>query len=242
MNQTQVVTYVPNVASAAALAGNYFSPYHGKNLSVRFDYNVNKNHRLFARYSHDGNVGLGPAGSQQLPSHWLRNTNWSDQSLLGFTSILKPTVVNDFRFSYQYWQNRNLFPSDSDCSGCVGLGFPEVAVTGTNVTIGDTSNATQGRDLRKYNFTDSLSWQRGTHAFRFGTEIEHAPGTGFWGYCDPACTVVAPPELVRSSVPASLVSALFPTLPAKIATNADFLNLPFRPGACCFTGPPMRLI
>src|SRR5205085_333726 len=30
LNQTQVVTYVPNIASGAGLAGNYFSPYRGK--------------------------------------------------------------------------------------------------------------------------------------------------------------------------------------------------------------------
>ncbi|HLK69734.1 MAG TPA: carboxypeptidase regulatory-like domain-containing protein [Bryobacteraceae bacterium] len=229
-NQTQVVTFVPNVASASSLAGNYFSPYQGKNLSVRFDYNITQKHHLFLRYSHDGNSGLGPAGSQQLPSHWLQNTNWSDQSLMGLTSTLKPTVVNDFRFSYQYWQNRNLFPSASQCVGCIGLGFPEVSVTGTNVTVGDTSNATQGRDLRKFDFTDSLSWQKGSHSIHFGGEIEHAPGTGFWGYCDPACTVVAPPELVRANVPASLIGALFPTLPTQIRSNADLLNLPFLGG------------
>ncbi len=230
LNQTQVVTYVPNVASAAPLAGNYFSPYHGKNLSARFDY-TSGTHRLFARYSHDGNSGLGPNGSaQQLPSHWLRNTNWSDQSLLGVTTILRPTMVNDLRFSYQYWQNRNLFPTNSDCPACVGLGFPEVSVTGTNVIIGDTQNATQGRDVRKYDLTDSLSWQKGAHSVRFGGEIEIDPGTGFWGYCDPACTVVAPPELVRSSVPPALVSALFPTLPSRIVANQDFLNLPFLGG------------
>ncbi len=231
LNQTQVVTFVPNVASFAGLAGNYFSPYHGNNLSIRFDYNITQKHRLFARYSHDGNAGLGPAGSSlQLPSHWLRNTNWSDQSLIGLTSTLKPTLVNDFRASYQYWQNRNLFPSSSDCPGCVGLGFPEVAVNGTNVTVGDTQNATQGRDLRRFDFTDSLSWQKGSHSLHFGGEIEHAPGTGFWGYCDPACTSVAPPELVRASVPAALVAALFPTLPTAVKTNADFLNLPFLGG------------
>jgi hypothetical protein len=230
LNQTQVVSYVPNVASAAGLTGNYFSPYNGKTLSGRFDYTSGK-HRLFARYSHDGNGGIGPNnGSAQLPSHWLRNTNWSDQTLFGVTSVLKATVVNDFRFSYQYWQNRNLFPSASDCANCLGLGFPEVAVTGTNVTVGDTSNATQGRDLRKFGFTDTLSWQVKGHSIHFGGEFEYAPGTGFWGYCDPACTVVAPPELVRSSVPAALLGALFPTLPSRISTNADLLNLPFLGG------------
>ncbi|HXB72430.1 MAG TPA: carboxypeptidase regulatory-like domain-containing protein, partial [Candidatus Acidoferrales bacterium] len=230
LNQTQVVTYVPNVASAAGLAGNYFSPYRGKNLSARFDYTINGKNRLFARYSHDGNSGLGPNGSAQLPSHWLVNTNWSDQSLLGLTSVLSSTLVNDFRFSYQYWQNRNLFPKASDCPGCLGLGFPEVAVTGTNVTVGDTSNATQGRDLRKFDFTDTLSWQKAGHSLRFGGEVEIDPGTGFWGYCDPACTVVAPPELIRANVPPALVAALFPNLPTKIATNADLLNLPFLGG------------
>jgi len=231
LNQAQVVTYVPNVASAAGLAGNFGSPYHGKNLSARFDYVINQKHHLFARYSHDGNNGVGPNGSsQQLPSHWLVNTNWSDQSLLGLTSVLRSTLVNDFRFSYQYWQNRNLFPTASGCPGCLGLGFPEVAVTGTNVTVGDTSNATQGRDLRKFNFTDSLSWQKAGHSLRFGGEYEYGPGTGFWGYCDPACTVVAPPELIRANVPAALVAQLFPTLPTRIATNADLLNLPFLGG------------
>ena len=230
-NQTQVVTYVPNLPSAAALAGNYFSPYKAKNLSVKFDYAVNARHRIFARYSHDGNGGLGTAGAaQQLPSHWLRNTNWSDQSLFGATSVLRSTLINDFRFSYQYWQNRNLFPSASDCQGCVGLGLPEASVTGTNVVIGNTSNATQGRDLRKFQIVDSLSWQKGTHSVRFGGEFEYAPGTGFWGYCDPACTVVAPPELIRANVPAALIGTLFPTLPARVLTNNDFLNLPFLGG------------
>jgi len=166
--------------SAAALAGNYFSPYKGKNLSARFDYTINTNHRLFARYSHDGNSGLGPNSGVQLPSHWLRNTNWSDQSLLGVTSSLRSSVVNDFRFSYQYWHNRNLFPNNSDCPDCVGIGLPEVSVSGTNVLIGNTANATQGRDLRKYGFTDSINWQKGRHGIKFGGELENAPGTGFW--------------------------------------------------------------
>lgn len=239
LNQTQVFTVQPNQASVAGLAGNFPSPYKGKNLSARFDYTLSTNHTLFARFSHDGNSGSGPNGGAQLPSHWLRNTNWSDQSVLGVTSTLRPTLVNDFRFSYQYWQNRNLFPTESDCPGCLGLLFPEVAINGTNITVGNTQNATQGRDLRRYQFTDNMSWQKGKHGFRFGFEVEHAPGTGFWGYCDPACASVAPPELVRSNVPASLVPVLFPTLPSSIMTNADLLNLPFL-GAVVGVGDPSQ--
>ena len=230
LNQTQVFTYVPNLVSASSLAGNYFSPYHGKNLSAKFDYALTSNHHLFARFSHDGNAGFGPNGGAEPPSNWLRNTNWSDQSVLGITSTLRPNLVNDFRFSYQYWQNRNLFPNDSVCSGCLGLGLAQINIYNTNVTIGNTSNATQGRDLRRFQWDDSVNWQKGTHGLKFGFEIEYAPGTGFWGFCDPACIAVASPELVRASLPPSLVSALFPTLPTQVRTAQDFMNLPFLGG------------
>jgi len=159
-NQTQVFTYVPNVASAASLVGNFPSPYKGKTLSAKFDYTLNSRNHLFARYSHDGNSGFGPNGSASPQSHWLQNKNWADQSVLGITTTVKSNLVNDFRFSYQYWQNRNLFPDSSVCNGCVGLNLPEVSVSGTNVVIGNTSNATQGRDLRRYNFTDSVNSER----------------------------------------------------------------------------------
>jgi hypothetical protein len=230
LNQTQVFTFVPNLPSAASLAGNFPSPYKGKTLSAKFDYNLSAKHHLFARYSHDGNSGFGPNGGAEPPSNWLQNTNWSDQTVLGVTSTLRPTMVNDFRFNYQYWQNRNLFPNQSVCPSCLGLNFPQVQIYDTNVTIGNTSNATQGRDLRRFQFTDSMNWQKGSHSIRYGFEIEHAPGTGFWGYCDPACLVVAPPELVRSNVPSALVGALFPTLPSTITTAQDFLNLPILGG------------
>jgi hypothetical protein len=229
INQTQVFVVQPNVASVAGLQDIYGSPYTGKTLSARFDYNLNQKNQLFARYSHDGNNGFGPNGGAQPPSNWLRNRNWSDQSLLGWTSSLRPTLVNDFRFSYQYWQNRNLFPTAAECGNCLGLNLPQVQLTGSNITVGNTSNATQGRDLRRFQFTDNVNYQRGSHRMRAGFDWEYSPGTGFWGFCDPGCVQVATPELVRGSVPAAAL-ALFPNLPSTIRTNADLLNLPFLGG------------
>ncbi|MCX6593048.1 MAG: carboxypeptidase regulatory-like domain-containing protein [Acidobacteria bacterium] len=234
ISQTQVFSYLPNLPSASSLTGNYPSPYTGKQLSVKFDYTVNQNHRVFARYSHDGNHGFGPNGGATPPSNWLRNTNWSDQSVLGVSSSLRSNMVNDFRFSYQYWQNRNLFPNDSVCSGCLGLNGPQISLNGTNVTVGNTSNATQGRDLRRFQLSDTVNWQRGKHGIRFGFDMEYSPGTGFWGFCDPACLVALPPEFVRANMAAAGLSAAiplyFPTLPTQIKTYQDILNLPFAGG------------
>lgn len=231
VNQTQAVTVQPDLPSVRGLQGAFGSPYTGKTLSARFDWRINTNHSLFARYSHDGNKGFGPNAGAPLPSNWLRNTNWSDQSVLGITSTLRPTLVNDFRFQYTYWQNRNLFPTESDCPGCLGLGLTQITLVGSsNFAVGNTSNATQGRDLRRFTFIDNATWQIGSHRVRFGTEIETAPGTGFWGFCDPGCTGAFSPEFVRTSVPASFIPVLFPRLPTTITTNQDLLNLPFAGG------------
>ena len=219
-NQDSVVTVQPNSPFFAGLAQNAVSPYTGKQISQRFDYRINENHNLFLRYSHDGNKGFGPRGGAPLPSNWVVNTNWSDQSLAGLTSALRPTLVNDFRFSYWYWQNRNLFPTETECPGCIGLGLPGMSVIGTNVTFGNTDNATQGRDLRRFIWSDNLSWQKGVHRLRFGGEFEHAPGTGFWGFDEPAFGSLWGPDQLGEAGRAAF------GIPSSIRTTQDLLRLP----------------
>ncbi len=230
MNQTQTVTVNPDLPSLAPLAGSFSSPYVGKTLSARFDYRLSANHNVFARYSHDGNSAFGPSGNTPVyPSAWLRNVNWADQSTLGVTSTLTAALVNDFRFSYNFWSNRNLFPNSSDCAGCVGLNFAGLQFVGSSLgtLVGDNINATQGRDLRDFTWTDNLTWQKGAHRIRFGGEIGLQPGTGFWGYCDPGCFAVYSPEFLTSQLTAAGVAAFFPNLPKTISSNNDILNLPF---------------
>jgi hypothetical protein len=240
MNQTQVFTVQPDLPSVSGLAGNFLSPYRGHQFSLKFDLKLNDKHNLFARYSHDQNKGVGPNGGSPLPSNWLQNKNFADQSVLGVTSVFTPTLTNDFRFNYTYWQNRNLFADQNTCPNCLGLGFPEISLQGSsNFRVGNTQNATQGRDLRRFTFTDTVTWQKNSHRLRFGTELEYAPGTGFWGYCDPGCASLFSPEVVRSLVPAALIPALFPNLPTTIRTNADLLNLPFA-GAVIGVGDPSQ--
>jgi hypothetical protein len=237
-NQAGVTTVQPDLPSIAGLAGNFGNFYRGHLFSLKFDLKLTDKHTLFARYSHDENKGFGPQGGAVLPSNWVQNTNFSDQTVLGFTSVFTPTLTNDFRGNYTYWRNRNLFADEQSCPGCLGLGFPQITLQGSgNFAVGNTSNATQGRDLRRFTFLDTLTWQKGSHRFRFGTELEYAPGTGFWGYCDPGCFTLASPEFVRGSVPANLLAALFPNLPTTIRTNADLLNLPFLGGVVGIGNP-----
>jgi len=231
-NQEGVISFQPNLPSAGSLGGVFPNPYSGHLISGRLDWKGSNSHSAFVRYSHDKNSGFGPSGTTPtLPSNWLRNVNRSQQAVFGLTSIITPRLLNDVRLNFTNWHNRNLFADSDTCSDCIGLGFPQLSISGTNIQVGNTSNATQGRDLNRLTLVNTLTWVKGEHRMRFGGEFEYAPGTGFWGFCDPACTVAFAPEFIRGLAPAATIGALFQGLPTTIRTGTDLLSLPFAGGA-----------
>jgi len=209
-NQFGVYVVKPDLASVAGFGAVAPAPYTGKQLSGRVDYRYSDKHSLFIRYSHDGNRNSGPfaAGTPTLPSNHVSNKNWVDQYLLGVTSVISPRVVNDLRFSYQYWQNRNIpAPCNGDINGfCAGAGGPEVFyLNSVNFSLGNNFNSPQGRDLRRFPLSDNVTLQLGAHRVKFGGEWEHFTGTGYWGFFDPARVYLLSPEFLRGvGVPPAL--------------------------------------
>jgi len=237
-NQVQALPVQGNVPSLAQLSGIFGSPYVGTLISTRFDYRISAKNQLFLRYSHDGNTGFGDVFSNGDPSNWVHNINWADQSIIGVTSVLAPSVVNDARFQYQYWSNHNLQSTPSECQlPCVGGTLPALlTVLGTNfgfgnAAIGPNVNAPQARNTRRYQLNDSLNWQKGTHRFKFGGDMTRSRSAGLWGFCTPLCEGVYSPEFVKATLVPVLgqatFNALFPKLPSVLTSDADFLNLPF---------------
>jgi hypothetical protein len=233
-NQFGVYVVQPDLPSVAGFATIAPAPYTGKQLSGRVDYRYNDKHSLFIRYSHDGNKNSGPfaAGTPTLPSNHVSNKNWVDQYLLGVTSVLSPRVVNDLRFSYQYWQNRNIpAPCNGSIDGiCVGAGGPEIFyLNSVNFALGNNFNSPQGRDLRRSPLSDNVTVQLGAHRVKFGGEWEHFDGTGYWGFFDPARVYLLSPEFLNGISPA--LPGLFglPSCPngvcGKITAN-DLKKLP----------------
>jgi len=227
LNQETAVPFQPQGQEFAGLAGVFASPFNQKLPSVRFDIHLNRKHSLFVRYSHDGNDAFGPRDESALPSNWLRNVNWADTSMGSLTSAITSKLVSQLRFGYTYWRNRNLTPSATDCAGCIGLGLPEVSVIGTNVVLGNTSNAPQGRDLRRYNTSEDLTWQKGAHRFQIGGEWERQTGTGFWAFFEPAAVNVYSPAQVQAynSDPGVPASARI-SIPSSFNSTEDILQLP----------------
>ena len=214
-NQVQAITVQHDLPVFAPLDNVYSSPFVLATNSTRLDYHISDKHSLFFRFSHDGNHTFGlPGAAAVQPSTWVNNVNWAEQSVLGLTSSLTPTMVNDFRAQYQYWRNYNTTATAAECPApCIGQGLPSIlTVIGTTFNAGNYFNAPQSRHTRRYEITDNLSWQRGTHRLRFGTDLERFNSPTDWDFCDPFCTVLFPPGVFTPATP--------------VRTNADFLNLP----------------
>jgi len=223
-NQMSVTNVQPTSPDFAHFGTIYQNPYNGTQPSFRFDYQANQNNTLFARYSHDGNTGFGPRGSG-MPSNWVSNRNWADQSMLGWTWMVRPTMVNDLRVAYTYWSNRNLDASAEQCPGCIGLGGPQISVDGAGFTIGNQPDSPQGQNARHYVLSDNFSWQKNAHRIRFGGEVDHVALSGFYAFDSPGQITVYSPDEVRAynaSVPASQQIQI----PASFNTMDDILALP----------------
>jgi hypothetical protein len=209
------------------------SPVFGDLLSFRLDGRVSDENTAFVRYSHDGsrsfvNAGGATAVANAYPSNWTRQLEWADQSLLGLTTVLRPTVVNDFRFSYFFLSDDQLAPDESDCPGCLGIGAPAIMV-GSPPTIVIGQSGMSLNPGRRFEFTDSLAWQRGTHRARFGVDWEHNRGGSLAWSNEPVTMSLFSPDQVRTfnAAPQTPIDARIP-LPPAFNTLPDILKLPLR--------------
>jgi hypothetical protein len=240
-----ISTFITGFPSLASLNNITTSPYKGYLLNVRADVKVSEKNNLFGRYSRDNNSVFGPTGNNTLPSNWRDNASTDDNLQGGLTTILTNRLVNDARFNFQHIVNGEGIPTAAECPpsnlGCIGLGGPDIIMHSSNFTIGNNPNAFQARDLKRYQTTDNLSWQKGSHRLRFGGEWEHNYGQGHWAFASPtALEVFNPADVIATNafistlpLPAAVKGALTIPLPADFTTPGatitinDILNLPF---------------
>jgi hypothetical protein len=198
--------------------------------NVRLDYTINQKNSAFVRASVDSNSSI--SGGNTLESNWIASSNYAYQTQLGLTTVLKPTLVNDFRFSFSYLRNSLLPPTQEQCENIAGnpdycFGLNGVRPTILGVTFGNSINVPQDRHPRTYQFTDNVNWAKGAHRVRFGGSWEHVFDHGTWNQNFKGSFSTFSPAQVLASNP-----TLYATLPASLKTNgsgatiADLLKLP----------------
>lgn len=227
-NQVGSFSATPTSPDFRAFATNANSPYKESIAGAKLDYHLSDKHSMFIRYGHDGNNGFAPSNVAAQPSNWATNWNYADSGVFSIISTLKPTLVNEFRYSMTYWDNQKNPPTASVCPApCIGLGLPQISVVGvSDFQIGnDAQNTPQSRVLRRHIFADNMTWQKGSHRLKFGGEWEYQKGTGTYAYADPGGMVVYSPEIVQffnSKVPPPYQIHI----PSSFTTLNDLLQLP----------------
>lgn len=123
----------------------------------RLDYNINASNTLFLRGTavHDRDDGAGPF----LPGSPAQSTNvdFSKGLVAGYTWVLNPSWVNNFR----YGLTRQSLGINGDSN------LPWIGMRDLDQDINRTTAAV----TPVHNFIDTVSWQRGSHAFQFGASI-----------------------------------------------------------------------
>jgi carboxypeptidase family protein len=206
-------------------------PQDGHLVGFRLDTTINQKHTAYLRGNIDANDGI--AGTN-LESTWIASSNYAYQTQMGLTSVLKATLVNDFRFSYSYFRNFLQPPTQAQCeslgggpNSCFGVGGPRINFFG-GLSIGNDPNVLQNRNPRTLQWTDNVNWTKGSHRVRFGGNLEYSYSHGGWGRnyegtfssSSPTAILGNPGTYTLADLPASLRPG------GSGATFADLLKLP----------------
>jgi hypothetical protein len=163
--------------------------YNMDKVVARVDQQITPNHRVTLRYSTDRNRETDFASFPTLGSTYLQGPATNYEGIL--TSTFSPKIVNTVLFSrlegqYRstaYFQGQGLAMDAAagiDPSFLQGLAqaayssFPTFSITayaGFQGQAGDGRPKTQNRSA--YEIHDNVTWIKGKHVFKFGTEIYH---------------------------------------------------------------------
>lgn len=156
----------------------------GERYLARTDLKLGDNDNVFVRYIHADRTRFVPGFfggvvDGTATSAWGRNFLKSHSTVGGWTKVLGPTLVNEFRLS----RTRGVSDGQQDPFGNVGLEFPGVptdpTVAGGIIGVDIAGHIRLGSPnfMPKYQHTDqvqylnTLTWLRGSHGIKFGTDI-----------------------------------------------------------------------
>jgi hypothetical protein len=185
----------PNISAALAAlgrAGGFVSPNYVMTgvlqndvdqFDLRSDLNLGSNNQVFGRYSFQDTTRhepplLGPIGSGDFNSDIF---NRGQSAVGGWSRVFGSNMFNEFRASWNRISSSSLHPAfGQDVNGQVGLrgvpqdplysgGLPHINITRLT-RLGGPFFRPQFQTSQVFQFTDNLTWNRGSHALKFGVE------------------------------------------------------------------------
>jgi len=186
-------TYWPTpnaIASANNGGNNFFSDPHRQesrnNFDVRIDHKISDKDNAFGRFSYENQPSFIPPPFNNLLDGGGFFDGTEDNSYrslaLSEVHLFKSNLINEFRLGYNRI-NSHRYQINSNENISAQLDFPNVPYGPNNgglpnITFGDGTagigSSTYLPSLEKQNsfvLTDNLTWIRGHHSLKFGTEV-----------------------------------------------------------------------
>ncbi|MGA3326255.1 MAG: carboxypeptidase-like regulatory domain-containing protein [Terriglobia bacterium] len=181
-NQTTTVTGADNSIDTGlhSLRAHQFT--------ARIDHELNSKEQLFGRILSSRDTQSMPfvpdsfANNPSAPPGFGDDVQDSGVNLaLGLTSIFRPTLINDFRFGYSFFngtkQSQNIHSGFlqtlgvTRAPGSTNDGIPAIDIPGY-ADLGDSDIfQPEVRKNHTFQFTDSLAWVKGRHTLQFGEDL-----------------------------------------------------------------------
>jgi hypothetical protein len=155
---------------------------------VRFDYHINNNHSIYARFFRDQGTNLYPEG---ITGRNVSIKAVPQNGVLGLTSVLQTNLINEVKVGFNEAQTsiNGIGPTVN------GIDYSQIAINATgSITLSGiagqggssaglaipgglvrANSATNGRGTPytpySISLIDNVSWTTGIHSLKFGTEV-----------------------------------------------------------------------
>jgi hypothetical protein len=220
-----------NAAGIASLAG-----LGRKQINTKIDHNFNARNKLGVSYTYERSAGN--ANFESWPDGFRGSVFRHPQTLaFNFTSTLSSTLVNEARMGMRRIggntfngfndpengkEAQAFFPNIGGYPVFIGLGTGQVNFA-ANQPLGGGTTATYNDITNLLTFSDSLSWTRGKHGFKFGGETRFGHSLGY----DAGITVTSTPranggDTQFSTIPTAAISTT--NMPGIAGTTATGNN------------------
>lgn len=168
---------------------------------VRIDHNLTENNTLYGRYIRRYTPYVLKRG---LPGFSWTRVRWHRGTVISDTHVFSPSLVNTFRLGWLWdfvedgTEVDGFTPRNGDevvrqiglqgvnPSGLSAQGFPRMDLTG--FTSLETVAGGIKQDDHQFSFSDSVTWSKGRHVWKFGGELKRysrfsgAVDTGTYGW------------------------------------------------------------
>lgn len=178
---TQTAFSQLNAIPGAQVVSEIPTPYDDILLTVKTDWRMGQNRSMFARFAWQDQS----SPNDQIPvpatadlNNGNTNKTRNNSFVLSDTWTLSTNKLNQFSFHFQDFNNEIL----PNVTGVPFLDFP-------SVDTGPNANTPQQTTVRKYQFRDDFTWQRGAHGLKFGGNYIYTDMGGYFYFGSSGYTV-----------------------------------------------------